>query len=90
MLDWLRLPVAASAHAGDIDRVMALVHWLMLVLFLGWSAFFVYVPVRFRSGRQPQASYHGLSLFAVVRVRALPDARVLYNSVAGRLRGVAG
>jgi cytochrome c oxidase subunit II len=60
MLEWLGLPVAASAHAGDIDRLMALVHWLMLVLFVGWSAFFVYVLIRFRSGRQPQASYRGL------------------------------
>ena len=60
MIDWLRMPVAASAHAGDIDRTMALVHWLMLVMFVGWSIFFVYVLVRFRRGRNPIASYHGL------------------------------
>jgi cytochrome c oxidase subunit 2 len=60
MLEWLGLPIAASAHAGDIDRIMVIVHWLMLVLFVGWSGFFVYVLVRFRSGRQPRASYHGL------------------------------
>jgi cytochrome c oxidase subunit 2 len=60
MIDWLRMPVAASAHAGDIDRTMALVHWLMLVMFVGWSIFFVYVLFRFRRGRNPIASYHGL------------------------------
>jgi cytochrome c oxidase subunit II len=60
MLEWLGLPVAASAEAGDVDRIMALVHWLMLVLFVGWSAFFVYVLVRFRRSRQPVASYHGV------------------------------
>jgi cytochrome c oxidase subunit II len=60
MLQWLGLPVAASSHAGDIDRVMVLVHWLVLVLFVGWAAFFVYVLLRFRSGRHPRASYHGL------------------------------
>ena len=60
MLQWLGLPVAASSHAGDVDRLMVLVHWLMLVLFVGWAAFFVYVLVRFRRGRHPQASYHGL------------------------------
>ncbi len=59
MLDWLGLPVAASAEAGDVDRIMALVHWLMLVLFVGWSAFFLYVLVRFRRGRQPVANYRG-------------------------------
>ncbi len=60
ILQWLGMPVGASAHAGEVDRIMALVHWLMLVLFVGWSGFFVYVLVRFRSGRQPRASYYGL------------------------------
>ena len=32
MLNYLGLPAAASSHAGDIDRIIALVHWLMLVL----------------------------------------------------------
>ena len=26
ILNWLGLPVAASAHAGEVDRIMALVH----------------------------------------------------------------
>jgi len=60
MLEWLGLPVAASAEAGAVDEIMALVHWLMLVLFVGWSAFFVYVLVRFRRSRQPVAAYHGV------------------------------
>ena len=60
MLEWLDLPVAASAHAGDVDRIMSLVHWLMLVLFVGWSLFFVYVLVRFRRRRHPTANYHGV------------------------------
>ncbi len=60
MIEWLRMPAAASAHAGDVDQIMALVHWLMLVLFVGWSIFFVYVLVRFRRGANPAASYHGV------------------------------
>ena len=60
MLEWLGLPVAASAEAGDVDRIMVLVHWLMLVLFVGWSVFFAYVLLRFRRARQPVASYHGV------------------------------
>lgn len=60
MLQWLGLPVAASAHAGDVDRIMALVHWLMLVLFVGWSIFFVYVLVRFRRRAHPAADYRGV------------------------------
>ena len=53
ILQWLGQPVGASAHAGEVDRIMALVHWLMLVLFVGWGTFFVYVLVRFRRGRSP-------------------------------------
>jgi cytochrome c oxidase subunit II len=60
MLDWLGLPIAASSHAADVDQIMSLVHWLMLVMFVGWGVFFGYVLVRFRSRRQPVASYHGL------------------------------
>ena len=60
ILNWLGLPVAASAHAGEVDRIMALVHWLMLVLFVGWSIFFIYVLFRFRSGAHPKADYRGV------------------------------
>jgi cytochrome c oxidase subunit 2 len=60
MLEWLGLPVAASAHAGEVDHIMVLIHWLMLVLFVGWSIFFVYVLIRFRRGAHPQANYRGV------------------------------
>jgi len=60
MLEWLGLPPAASAHAGDIDQITVLVHWLMLVLFVGWGAFFIFTLVRFRRGANPVANYHGI------------------------------
>jgi cytochrome c oxidase subunit 2 len=60
MLEWLGMPAAGSTHAGDVDQLMALVHWLMLVLFVGWTAFFVYVLVRFRRGAHPVAMHHGM------------------------------
>ena len=59
MLKLLGVPLAASAHAAEIDQMTALVHWLMLVLFVGWGAFFVFVLVRFRKGANPKASYVG-------------------------------
>jgi cytochrome c oxidase subunit 2 len=52
--------VAASAHAGEVDDIMVLVHWLILVLFVGWGAFFTYVLVRFRRGAQPVAMHEGM------------------------------
>ena len=59
MLNYLGMPAAASAHAGEIDQMMVLVHWLMLVLFVGWGAFFIFVLFRFRKGANPRASYAG-------------------------------
>ena len=56
----LEIPVAASAHAGQVDQIMVLVHWLMLVLFVGWITFFIYVLIKFRQSRHPVANYHGV------------------------------
>ena len=53
------MPIQASTHAADIDNMTVLVHWLMLVLFVGWGLFFVYVLFRFRRGANPNASYAG-------------------------------
>jgi len=61
MLQYLGLPVAASAHAGEIDNMLVLVHWLMVVLFVGWGLFFVYTLWRFRAKRNPVADYKGVT-----------------------------
>ncbi len=53
------LPVNGSAHGPEIDQLLALMHWLMAVLFVGWALYFVYVLFRFRAGRNPEASYTG-------------------------------
>jgi cytochrome c oxidase subunit II len=59
MLNFLGLPVAASQHAPDVDSLISVVHWLMLVLFVGWGAFFLFVLAKFRKGANPRADYHG-------------------------------
>jgi cytochrome c oxidase subunit 2 len=59
MLNYLGLPIAASEHAGEIDHMLSLVHWLMLLMFVGWGLFFVYVLFRFRKGSNPRADYVG-------------------------------
>ena len=58
-MNFLGMPVQASAHAAEIDHMTVLVHWLMLLLFLGWGAFFAFVLVRFRKEANPVASYAG-------------------------------
>ncbi len=55
----LNLPVEASAHAAQLDDLTALIHWFMIVLFVGWGIFFAYALIRFRKGRNPVASYEG-------------------------------
>lgn len=59
MEKWLGMPIQASTHAAQIDQMTVLVHWLMLVLFVGWGAFFIFVLFRFRRGANPRADYAG-------------------------------
>src|SRR5258708_30665027 len=59
MWNLLGLPAQASTHAGDIDEMIVLVHWVMAVLFVGWGLFFVYVLFRFRRRANTKASYTG-------------------------------
>lgn len=72
MEHYLGLPPAASAHAGEIDKVMGIVHLLMLALFVGWGAFYLYVIIRFRRSKNPVANYRGvrsnISLYLVAGV----------------------
>jgi cytochrome c oxidase subunit 2 len=61
MTNWFMgyMPLQASAHAAEIDHMTILVHWLMLVMFVGWGVFFLFVLFRFRKGANPRASYAG-------------------------------
>jgi cytochrome c oxidase subunit 2 len=58
---WLGLPELASEHGAALDGTLGLVHLLMLALFVGWGAFFVFLLVRFRRTRQPTADYTGVT-----------------------------
>jgi cytochrome c oxidase subunit 2 len=52
-------PIQASTHAAEVDQMTVLVHYLMLVLFVGWGAFFLFVLFRFRKSANPKADYVG-------------------------------
>ncbi len=58
------LPEVASAHGGEIDSLIGWVHWLMILLFVGWGGLFAWLLWRFRAGRHPRADYHGLRTHA--------------------------
>lgn len=53
------MPADASAYGSDVDQLMWWVHALMALLFVGWGLYFIYVLVRFRASKHPQALYEG-------------------------------
>ncbi len=59
MTQWLGLTPLAAAHGAQIDSLIGWIHVFMLILFVGWGAFFAYCLVRFRQSRNPVASYTG-------------------------------
>ena len=58
------LPFLASEHGAQVDKLILYVHYLMLLLFIGWMAYFVYVLFRFRQKRNPKADYLGAKTHA--------------------------
>lgn len=59
MRELLQLPVLASEHGKTVDDLIVYMHWLMILLFVGWIAYFAYVLFRFRQSRNPKADYLG-------------------------------
>src|ERR1700748_1819374 len=53
-------PPNASEHGYQIDHIIEFSHWFMAALFVGWSAYFIYVLFRFRKSRQPRADHEGV------------------------------
>lgn len=56
----LGLPPIASAHGYQIDQMIYIVHWLMLILFVGWGIFFVIALLKFHRRANPKANYAGV------------------------------
>jgi cytochrome c oxidase subunit II len=82
MTNWLGLPPLASAHGGQIDNMIGWVHVFMLVLFVGWGAFFLFCLFRFRRSRNPVANYTGVKSHASAYLEggvALVEAILLFG-----------
>ncbi len=65
MTEWfaqhiLGMPELASKNGQAVDALIVYVHWLMLVLFIGWVIYFCYAVWRFRASRNPKADYEGV------------------------------
>ncbi|HZO86098.1 MAG TPA: cytochrome c oxidase subunit II [Verrucomicrobiae bacterium] len=59
MMKYFGLPVLASQHGADVDRLIVYIHILMALLFVGWAFYFVYTLWRFRASRRQNADYVG-------------------------------
>lgn len=60
ILHKLGLPINMSVQGAAIDEINAIVHWLMLVLFVGWGLFFIVSLVKFRASKNAKADYTGV------------------------------
>ena len=60
ILHKLGLPINMSVQGAAIDEINAIVHWLMLVLFIGWGIFFIVSLVKFRASKNAKADYTGV------------------------------
>ncbi len=56
----LGIPENFSAHGGQVDHMLDVVHWFMFALFIGWTLFFFYCIFRFWHRNHPKASYVGV------------------------------
>jgi cytochrome c oxidase subunit 2 len=53
------MPVLASENGQEVDLLIIYIHWLMIALFVGWLAYFLYCIWRFRASRNPKADHVG-------------------------------
>jgi cytochrome c oxidase subunit II len=60
MEKFLNLPVLASENGKGTDQLIVYLHWLMIVLFIGWLGYFLYALIRFNQKRTAKADYHGV------------------------------
>ena len=53
------MPPNYAEHGAELDTLSVYVHWLMLILFVGWGLLFLFMIMRFRKSKHPTAVYHG-------------------------------
>ena len=60
ILDLLGNPSNSSQHGEQVDQMNAVIHWLMIVLFVGWTTYFLICLFKFWHKRNAKASYTGV------------------------------
>jgi cytochrome c oxidase subunit 2 len=59
LMELLGIAPNASLQGYALDSMLEMLHWFMLVLFVGWGSFYAYTLWRFRAGKNPKANYVG-------------------------------
>lgn len=71
LLATLGLPHDASIQGGGTDHLLFAVHMLMVVLFVGWLAYFIFVLFRYHESRNKVADYLGVQSHASTYIEGL-------------------
>lgn len=61
----------ATEHGYQVDQMLEFVHWIMALLFVGWSIFFFTTLIKFHRSRNPKADYHGVRSKASTHVELM-------------------
>ncbi len=51
------LPINVSTYGGEVDRLINVLHWIMIALLVGWGIYFFYCLIRFRERSDRGAVY---------------------------------
>lgn len=65
MIEWINdisgMHEVASRHGDVGNHMLALIHWFMAILFVGWTAFLIVVLFKFNRKKNPNANYKGIT-----------------------------
>jgi cytochrome c oxidase subunit 2 len=59
LMESLGIAPNASLQGYAIDSMLEMLHWFMLILFVGWGSFYFYTLWRFQQKKSPKANYVG-------------------------------
>lgn len=57
---FIQLPDLASTNGEGVNQLVVFIHLLMIALFVGWLAYFLYALWRFNGKRNPRGDYQGV------------------------------